>query len=411
MSDVLPDESGRWRWVEERARALFHAFGYDEIRTPILERTELFVRSLGESTDVVEKEMYTFATGSGESLTLRPEGTASVVRSFVQHALAQRGPANRLYYLGPMFRHERPQKGRSRQFHQIGAEVLGAGSPEADVEIIAMLWAFLGEIGVDGIQLELTSLGDAACRPAYLERLRNFAESRVGELCENCTRRRLTNPLRILDCKVEGCRKALADAPLMTEHLCEPCRTHHGGVERLLAALGIPFVANPRIVRGLDYYVRTAFEVTTDRLGAQNAVAGGGRYDGLIASFGGPDAPGVGFAMGLERVLELAAPTPAAAPPVFLASHGDESRRAAFGLAHRLRLGGVRVETSLEPTSMKSQMRRAQKLGCATVLMIGESELAAGTVRIKDMTSGAEEDAARDVDALLARLARAPSGA
>ena len=411
MSDVLPDESGRWRWVEERARSLFHAFGYDEIRTPVLERTELFVRSLGESTDVVEKEMYTFSTASGESLTLRPEGTASVVRAFVQHALSQRGPANRLYYLGPMFRHERPQKGRSRQFHQIGAEVLGAGSPEADVEIIAMLWTFLGEIGVEGIQLELTSLGDGACRPSYLERLRSFAEARVGELCDNCTRRRVTNPLRILDCKVESCRKALADAPLMTDHLCEPCRAHHEGVVGLLTALGIPYVANPRIVRGLDYYVRTAFEVTTDRLGSQNAVAGGGRYDGLIASFGGPDAPGVGFAMGLERVLELAAPTPAAAPPVFLASHGDEARRTAFALAHRLRVAGLRVETSLEATSMKSQMRRAQKLGCAIVLMVGESELAAGTVRIKDMTSGAEEEVARDVEALLARLAAAPRGA
>ncbi|MFN7954065.1 MAG: histidine--tRNA ligase [bacterium] len=404
MSDVLPDEAGRWRWVEERARALFGAFGYDEIRTPVLERTELFVRSLGESTDVVEKEMYTFTTGSGESLTLRPEGTAPVVRAFVQHSLAQRAPANRLYYLGPMFRHERPQKGRSRQFHQIGAEVIGAASPEADAEIIALLWAILGEIQLEGIRLELTSLGCRDCRPGYLALLQTFAAEHAADLCENCNRRRITNPLRILDCKVERCRAALADAPLMPEHLCAACSAHHAGVERLLGTLAIPYAANPRIVRGLDYYVRTAFEVTTDRLGSQNAVAGGGRYDGLVAGFGGPDAPGVGFAMGLERVLELAGPTPAASPRLFLASHGDEARLAAFELAHRLRLGGVRIETSLEATSMKSQMRRAQKIGAARVLMIGESELAAGTVRIKDMTTGAEEEVRRDLDVLLTRL-------
>ncbi len=404
MSDVLPDEVGRWRWVEERARALFGAFGYDEIRTPVLERTELFVRSLGESTDVVEKEMYTFTTGSGESLTLRPEGTAPVVRAFVQHSLTQRAPANRLFYLGPMFRHERPQKGRSRQFHQIGAEVIGAGSPEADAEIIALLWAFFAEIQLDGIRLELTSLGCRDCRPGYLALLQAFAAEHAAELCENCNRRRITNPLRILDCKVERCRAVLAHAPLIPAHLCAACSTHHAGVESLLTALAIPFSPNPRIVRGLDYYVRTAFEVTTDRLGSQNAVAGGGRYDGLVESFGGPNAPGVGFAMGLERVLELAGPTPVVAPRLFLASHGEEARRVGFELAHRLRVAGVRIETSLEATSMKSQMRRAQKIGAARVLMLGESELAAGTVRLKDMGTGAEEDVPRDVEALLARL-------
>ncbi len=408
MSDILPDEGGRWQWIEARARSLFGAFGYDEIRTPILERTELFVRSLGETTDVVEKEMYSFSTASGESLTLRPEGTASVVRAYVQHALSQRAPANRLYYIGPMYRHERPQKGRSRQFHQIGAEVIGAASAEADAEVIAMLWAFFADVGVEGIQLELSSLGDGVCRPAYLEKLRSFAETKVGELCENCTRRRLTNPLRLLDCKVESCKAALAEAPLISGSLCDPCREHHAGVEAILGEIGVPYVVNPRIVRGLDYYVRTAFEITTDRLGSQNAVAGGGRYDGLVASFGGPEAPGVGFALGVERLLELAGPTPARPAPVFLASHGDAARRAAIGLAHRLRLGGMRVETSLDATSLKSQFRRAQRLGASVVMTLGESELAAGTVRAKNMATGAEEDWPREPGSLLERLRALP---
>jgi len=388
--DVLPDESARWSWIEQRAREIFARYGVVEMRLPIVERTELFSRSIGTTTDIVEKEMYTFTDRDGSSITLRPEGTASIVRAYVEHALQTRAPVSKLFYLGPMFRRERPQKGRLRQFSQIGAEVIGRDDPAIDAEVVLLLHDLLEALEIRGARIELNSLGDATCRPAYREALRAFGEAHRDALCENCARRLELNPLRLLDCKVPECRQATAGAPLMLDHLCDACRVHFDAVRAVLAREAVPVQLNPRMVRGLDYYVRTAFEVVAEGLGAQNAVGGGGRYDGLVKELGGPDAAGIGFALGVERLVlamddHVAVQSPL--PDVFIAPLGTAAESEALHVAHRWRRAGVRVEMTSGGKSLKSQMRLADKVGAPYVIIFGDDELATGTLTVRDMAA------------------------
>jgi histidyl-tRNA synthetase len=382
--DVLPDESARWAWVEARARAVFAQYNFSEIRLPIVERTELFSRSIGETTDIVEKEMYTFADRDGSSLTLRPEGTASVVRAYVEHALAQQEPVSKLYYFGPMFRRERPQKGRLRQFAQIGCEVIGRDDAAVDAEVLLLLHDLLAAVRVRGARIELNSLGCAECRPAYRAELRAFGEQRRADLCENCARRLERNPLRLLDCKDRACREVTADAPVMLDHLCAACRDHFDTVRGMLAREGVEPDLNPRMVRAL----------------------------------GGPDAAGIGFALGMERLVLSMADHAAARrqpPALFLAPLGAAAESEAVQAAHRWRLGGLRIEVGAADKSLKSQMRLANKVGAPFVLIIGEDELAAGAATARDMV--AKRDFARavalglsaeELRALLGRIGQEP---
>ncbi|MEA3362820.1 MAG: histidine--tRNA ligase, partial [Thermodesulfobacteriota bacterium] len=303
MNDVLPGEVETWQFLEQSARDVFGLYGFSEIRTPIAEKTDLFCRSIGETTDIVEKEMYTFSDKSENSLTLRPEGTAPVMRSFIQNRLHSLDPVSKLYYMGPMFRYERPQKGRYRQFHQLGVEVLGVEDAKIDAQVLAMLHQYFVRIEIDSVSLQINSLGCPECRPGYRQELIAYLETHLDQLCVECQRRYQTNPLRVLDCKATGCQVATVDAPSVLDHLCSSCNDHFTQVKYYLNALDIPFEVNSRMVRGLDYYVRTTFELITDQLGSQNAVAAGGRYDGLVESLGGPALPGIGFAIGLERLV------------------------------------------------------------------------------------------------------------
>ncbi|MEK7282480.1 MAG: histidine--tRNA ligase, partial [Acidobacteriota bacterium] len=334
--DILPDEIGRWQFVEEQARAIFERYGFREIRTPIFESTELFARTIGEATDIVAKEMYTFLDRKGRSLTLRPENTAPVARALIEHQMHRGAGLQRLYYIGPMFRYERPQKGRMRQFHQIGVEVFGGEHPAVDAETLEMLMAFLERLGIAGAALAINSVGCPACRPAYRDALLAYLRPRRDSLCADCKRRMVDNPLRCFDCKVPADQETMSAAPAITESLCAACRDHFGRVLALLEAFEIRHRVEPRLVRGLDYYRRTSFEVTVPGLGAQNALLGGGRYDGLIRDLGGPDVPGFGFAVGEERLvmsLPAGAAVPQGTPDVYLAAMGEE------GVARALRVG------------------------------------------------------------------------
>jgi histidyl-tRNA synthetase len=397
--DVVPPQSERFTDIEGRLRAVLAAYNYGEIRTPVAERTELFARSLGETTDIVEKEMYTFDDRDGTSLTLRPEGTAAVVRAAIEAGLAQREQVAKLYYLGPMFRRERPQRGRSRQFHQAGAELIGRDDPLADAEVVMLLVDCLAAGGLHGADLVLNSLGDATCRPAYREVLAAYGRAHVAELCANCRQRLERNPLRLLDCKEEGCRRVMADAPLVTDHLCDACRAHFAEVQHLLQAAEVPFRVNPRLVRGLDYYVRTAFEVVAGNLGAQNAVGGGGRYDGLVEALGGPPLPGIGFAIGLERLLMAAdGPAPDAHPEVDVIPISPAASAAAVRMARRLRALGMRCEVEAAGRSVKSAMRRADKLAARFAVLLGEDELRAGRATVRDLEQKKDHRLALGID-------------
>ncbi len=392
--DILPGESAVWRWVDGKAREVFRAWGFREIVIPVVEHTELFARSLGNATEVVEKQMYSFPDLRGESLTLRPEGTASVVRAFIEHHLDQGESVARLFYAGPMFRYERPQKGRYRQFFQIGAELVGDASPEADAEVLSLLDTLLGRVGITDTTLALNSLGHPGCRPSYLAALRAYFTGRRDALCADCARKLAKNPLRILDCKGEGCAEAAAGAPSILDHLCADCRAHFEAVRARLDLIGVKSVVDPRIVRGLDYYVRTAFEITSDRLGAKNAVAAGGRYDGLLEALGGPDLPGIGFAIGMERLVSLLPAdleVPPDTPRVLLVGTGTQAARAsAFTLADALRRGGVDVAWGGD-RSLKSQLRRADKMGVSFVVILGDDELARDEVVLRDMRHQSQE--------------------
>jgi len=395
MKDILPPESSRWSAVEASFRAHAGRYGFREIRTPLLERTELFSRAVGETTDIVEKEMYTFADRSGDSLTVRPEGTASVVRAVLEHRAELGEWPVRLFYIGPMFRHERPQKGRLRQFHQFGAELFGTGSPYADAETMAFLYGFLRDAGLDGVSLEINSLGDPECRPRFNERLAEFLAGRDADLCDDCRRRRGRNPLRVLDCKAERCIRATADAPSILDSLCGPCRDHFADVEASLSAAGIPFRRNPRMVRGLDYYRRTTFEFVIPGMGAQNTVAAGGRYDGLAEMIGGKEAvPAIGFAIGVERLLMLLGEGGAAPPAadVFLVTTSPALLPEAYRWKMELVAQGVRADMDYEGRSLKSQFRRADRSGAKAVLVLGEEEAARGAVAYRDMEKATQEE-------------------
>jgi histidyl-tRNA synthetase len=379
-----------WQRLERAAHDVFVPFGFREIRPPVIEHTELFVRSIGETSDIVEKEMYTFEDKGGRSLTLRPEGTASVVRGYVQHALHTLPAPQKFYYSGPMFRYERPQKGRQRQFYQIGVEAFGAEGPEIDAEIISMLVLFLERAGLAGLRVQVNSIGDEECRPSYRQALREHFSSSLDRLCDDCQRRYEQNPLRILDCKAKGCRELRQGAPEVSRYLCASCTEHFARLKRMLSDLAVPYEVNAEMVRGLDYYTRTTFEVTSESLGAQNAVAAGGRYDKLVEEFGGPPTPAIGFAVGMERLVSLAKEEgpEAPAPAVFIASLGDEAGAVAFGLADRMRRDGLWVELGYARGSLKSQMRKADKFEARAVVIIGEDELKKNRVNWKDLRSG-----------------------
>lgn len=393
VRDVLPFAAGgeaeAFQFVESTCRKLMEDFGYSEIKVPIFEYTELFARGIGTSTDIVEKEMYTFEDRDGKKISLRPEGTAPVVRALIEHNLMAVSPMPKLYYLGPMFRHERPQAGRYRQFHQIGAEVFGSPSPAVDVEILSLVHLIFQKLKIPDLELQINSLGDAQCRPNYRKALKQFLKQRLHHLCENCKRRLETNPLRVLDCKEKGCRAATREAPVSIDYLCPECLAHFLEVKNGLNQLKIPFKISDRLVRGLDYYVRTAFEIVSPHLGAQNAVAAGGRYDGLVETLGGPPIPGIGFALGVERVVSLLDKTKLAVPKpdLFIATLGQEAKARALETVFRLRQEGIRVETDYENSSLKSQMRRADKLGVKYVLILGEDEIKKGQVILRDMTT------------------------
>ncbi len=397
MKDVLPPDIHLWQKIETAFREVFGAYGFQEIRTPVAESTDIFVRSIGETTDIVEKEMYTFEDKAGRSLSLRPEGTASVVRSFVENRLFNLPSPQKFYYMGPMFRYERPQSGRYRQFYQTGVEAFGSPQPEMDAEVIAMLGRLLGSIGLPELVFQVNSIGCENCRPGYKEKLLAFFGNRLEGLCADCARRYRQNPLRILDCKVPGCVELRQGAPKITDHLCADCRSHFEGLQRLLDLLGLSYAVNPDMVRGLDYYTRTTFEVTSGSLGAQNAVAAGGRYDRLVREFGGPETPAVGFAIGMERIVELLHQSAGAvvpAPDIFIASMGGEAGKQSFLLAQQIRDRGLWAERGDPAASLKSQMRRADRIAARHVFIIGEEELRSGIVRWKRLADSSQGEVA-----------------
>ena len=408
--DILPGEVERWQRVEAVARQVCERYGYAEIRTPIIEREELFAKGTGETTDIVQKEMYSFTDKGGERVTLRPEATPSVARAFVEHALEQAMAVPKLYCLGPMFRYERPQKGRYRQFHQLNVEVFGVTDASLDAEIIEMACTFVRELGIERTDLVVNSVGCPACRPAFSAALVSALGTDVPKLCADCQRRAATNPLRIFDCKVPADQPIIDALPRPVDYLCDECRAHFDEVQRHLRAAGLPFCLSHRLVRGLDYYTRTTFELlgSGSDLGAQNALLGGGRYDGLVKHLGGPDRAGIGFAAGLERlVLALPADAVGSTPPdVFVAAIGDEARDAGFALARALRDAGVRTLVEYEGRSAKSQLRRADRTGARQVAIIGGDELARGEVTIKDMATGEQRAVARNQ--AVSALARPP---
>lgn len=407
FKDLLPGETEHWQRLEAGARDLFRRYAFREIRPPHLEATELFVRSVGESTDIVGKEMFTMDAGDGESVTLRPEITASVCRAYVQNSLDRAG-LSRFFYLGPAFRKERPQRGRLRQFHQAGVEVLGEASPETDVEVIAVGVDLVRLAGVREWRLLLNSIGDRACRPAYRAALVAFLEARRERFCGECQERIERNPLRVLDCKKEPCQAAMAGAPSTVEHLCGPCRDHFEGVRRGLDALAIPYELAPRLVRGLDYYVRTTFEIQAGGLGSQNAVLGGGRYDDLVADLGGGDVPGIGWAAGIERLLLAAGREGELAPAdldAFVVTLGDRARERALPLVQALRGLGLAVGWDPAGRGLGGQMKRAGRSGARFAVLVGDDELERARVTLKDLVSGEQGEGPLE-PAELSRLLR-----
>jgi histidyl-tRNA synthetase len=397
FNDILPGEVEKWQHIEEVARKVFEMYGFSEIRVPILEKTELFSRTIGDATDIVEKEMYSFVDKGENRVTMRPEGTAGVIRAFIEHKLHAGDTVSKLYYMGPMFRYERPQKGRYRQFHQIGAEVTGITNPMLDAQILTMLCHFFAELGLTEPRLEINSLGCSACRPGYRNALREFLISKRDELCDDCRRRIDKNPLRALDCKATACKAATEGAPSVLDYLDPECADHFAATRHFLETAGTPYAINHRMVRGLDYYTRTTFELVTGMLGAQSAVAAGGRYDGLISDLGGPEIPGIGFAMGVERVaLLLSEQRFKKTPDLFIAALGEKARNEAFRIMSNLQRKGVSVETDYEGKSLKSQMRRADKFNARFTLIIGEDELARAIGLLKNMTAGIQEETPLD---------------
>ncbi len=394
FKDILPEEINLWSRVENTAKDIFKRFNFSEIRLPILEKTELFARSIGEATDIVEKEMYTFVD---KQVTMRPEATASMLRAYIDHGLYVQKPVQRLFTIGPMFRHERPQKGRLRQFHQMDIEVLGSENPLVDAELMAMGSMLLSELGLSA-SLELNSLGCPDCRPGYRRLLLTYIEVKFDSLCDDCKRRSTTNPLRVLDCKKSTCREQVDNAPSIIEHLCDDCDDHFTKVQNGLQQLGVEYSLNKFMVRGLDYYCRTTFEFITGDLGAQAAIAAGGRYDGLIEKLGGPKkSPGIGFAIGIERLVLLLQQQEDVVSDepeldLFVIGYGEKGSLLSYGLVNELRKKRCRVAMDHEGRSLKSQMKQANKAGAKFVLIVGDDEITRGKGVFKDMESQQQQD-------------------
>lgn len=394
--DILPSVSGQWQYIEGKIREICNLFSYKEIRTPIFEHTELFLRGIGDTTDIVEKEMYTFTDRGERSLTLRPENTAAVVRAYLENKLYADNQLAKLFYIGPMFRYDRPQAGRYRQFHQFGIEAIGLSNPAVDAEIIILAVQFLQKLGLTELNLQLNSVGCPKCRPVYREKLQEFLQDKVEDLCNDCKSRYDRNPMRILDCKNEKCTALSQGAPEMIECLCDDCGTHFNKLKELLTATNISYNLNPRLVRGLDYYTKTAFEIQYAPLGAQSAVCGGGRYDGLIGECGGNDTPAIGFAIGIERVLlalekQNLLPDFNEGSDAFIIQFGEVTESVAFNLMSQLRANGLKVEMDFGGRSFKAQMKQANKLNAKYVLIVGEDEVAKDVVTLKNMANSEQE--------------------
>ncbi|MBU1616602.1 MAG: histidine--tRNA ligase [Candidatus Margulisbacteria bacterium] len=393
--DILPEEAGLWQYIEDNCRDMFFLNNYQEIRTPVFEATELFSRSIGQTTDIVKKEMYTFADRKGRSLTLRPEATAAVVRAGLENNLISPDNLTKLFYIGPMFRYERPQAGRQRQFHQAGVEAFGSADPLLDAEVIIMAVRLFNSLGLADLQINLNSVGCGKCQPGYRQSVQDYFRSIIGGMCADCQERLETNPMRILDCKEAACQKIIASAPVSTHHLCEECDTHY---KKLLAHLDlakVKYQQNDRLVRGLDYYTKTAFEVVSSQLGAQNAVCGGGRYDKLVEELGGKPTPAIGFAIGLERLVEVMKQAKLAGHDsrgllLYIATIGETARKVAFDLLLKAREMGIPADMDYAGKSLKSQMKAADRLKAQYVYIIGEDEVAKGSAVLKTMASSEE---------------------
>lgn len=394
--DVLPNQSYKWQYIEQTAREVARVFNMREVRTPVFEHTELFLRGVGGTTDVVNKEMYTFEDKGGRSVTLKPEGTAGAVRMFIENGLASTPLPLKTYYITPCFRYERPQAGRLREFHQFGVEVFGTDNAGADAEIIFAAFTFLNKLGIKNVELQINSIGCPKCRGEYDKALKNYFAPHLDGMCLTCRTRFENNPLRILDCKEENCKKICANAPKIVDYLCEDCKTHFENVKSLLSAQNVKYTVNPDIVRGLDYYTKTVFEFVSTQIGAQGTVCAGGRYDNLVSELGGPSVPAIGFAAGIERLMLLMENTGVAFPQeqkirIYIAGIDDKSRKKAFEIASGLRSFGISAEVDLSGRSVKSQMKYADKLGAEYVAVIGESEFESGGADIKKMADGSTE--------------------
>ena len=390
FKDILPHQVGTWNKIESEAKRVFELFGFNEIRIPMIEKAELFARGIGQDTDIVSKEMYTLTDRKGNSLAMRPEATASVMRAYIEHKLYNVQQVQKLFTIGPMFRYERPQKGRRRQFHQINVEIIGDPGPRSDSELMDMIMHLFSSLSLNDLILNVNSLGCLNCRGPFKAELKGYLTRYVSELCPDCQIRMETNPLRVFDCKVETCNQILKDAPSVLDFLCNECIDHFDSVKSYLQNLGLDFIVNSHLMRGLDYYTRTTFEVQTKELGAQNAVAGGGRYDNLMKEFGGPDSPAIGFAIGVERIvglLELNATHTEEGPDLFLAPLGKDAEDRAFIWLQELRKGGLKCEMEYRPSGLKAQMRHADRLRAQKVLIVGENELSKGTGIVRDMVS------------------------
>ena len=396
MKDVLPSQSYKWQYIESTAREVARAFGFKEIRTPVLEHTELFLRGVGDTTDIVNKEMYTFTDKGNRSVTLKPEGTAGVARSFVENGMANDGLPAKMYYFSPAFRYERPQAGRLREHHQFGVELYGSASPQADAEVITLVDIFYKRLGLKEVKLQINSIGCAECRKAYSTALKEYFRPHLSEMCADCNSRFEKNPMRILDCKEERCKKITANAPAITDYLCDDCRAHFEEVQKLLKLSGVEYKVNPSIVRGLDYYSRTVFEFISSAAGAQGTVCGGGRYDTLLQQIGEKPVPAVGFGGGIERLLMVMEAEGVTIPEnektrIYVAGMDEKSRAAAFQIVNILRNSGISAECDLMERSLKAQFKYADKLGAEYVAVIGENELNSGVVNVKKMSDGTQE--------------------
>ncbi len=403
--DVLPGQVYKWHYVESMYRQICREFGFGEIRTPIFEDTELFVRGVGETTDVVQKEMYTFEDKGGRSITLKPEVTAPVVRAFIEHKLYADIQPFKAYYITPCFRYERPQSGRLRAFHQFGIEIIGSPHASADAEVISLAMLFFERLGLKNLELRINSVGCPKCRKEYGKRLRDFLAQKLPQLCETCKTRYNTNPMRIIDCKEEKCQKAIEGIPLMIDYICQECRDHFENLKEHLEGMGMVYTIDPAIVRGLDYYTKTAFEIVSRDIGSQGTVCGGGRYDGLVEECGGPDTPGIGFGLGIERLLltlesqgieiEKEEDT-----DLFVASIGCEAAKMSLSIAYKLRAAGVKAECDHMGRSLRAQMKYSDKLGAKFTIVLGDQELSQGIVAVKNMASGEETKVELDIQTI-----------